>query len=81
MTARCDHCGKPERFNVLCAACEEATCETCGRVQCACCCKPTVCRWCGETYDEHLNWRPAKAPVPRMPCTGLKAFFYPREKP
>lgn len=78
MTARCDHCGRPERFNVLCPDCEQLVCETCGRVDC-CCERATVCRWCGNPYDDHLAWRPPGAPVPRMPCTGLKAYFYPEE--
>ena len=34
---RCDHCGRPERFNVLCAACEQLACSDCGRVKCCCC--------------------------------------------
>jgi hypothetical protein len=33
---RCDHCGKPEPFNVLCSACEELACTDCGRVECCC---------------------------------------------
>jgi len=32
----CDHCGKPERFNVLCPECEDLVCEICGRVECCC---------------------------------------------
>lgn len=30
------------------------------------------CRWCGKTRDEHLVARPRGAPVPRMPCLGLR---------
>jgi hypothetical protein len=33
---RCDHCGKPEAFNVLCPECEELACSECGRVECCC---------------------------------------------
>lgn len=33
----CDHCGKPERFNVLCPDCERLVCDGCGRVDCCCC--------------------------------------------
>ena len=33
---RCDHCGKPERFCVLCPDCEALACELCGRVECCC---------------------------------------------
>jgi hypothetical protein len=32
----CDHCGKAERFNVLCPDCEELACNECGRVECVC---------------------------------------------
>lgn len=32
----CDHCGKPEHFNVLCPECEELACSECGRVLCIC---------------------------------------------
>lgn len=35
-TWKCDHCGKPERFNVLCADCEQLVCTDCGRVVCCC---------------------------------------------
>jgi hypothetical protein len=32
----CDHCGKPERFCVLCPDCERSCCTVCGRVECLC---------------------------------------------
>jgi predicted Zn-ribbon and HTH transcriptional regulator len=32
----CDHCGKPERFCVLCAECEQLCCTECARVECCC---------------------------------------------
>jgi hypothetical protein len=33
----CDHCGKPEKYNVLCGDCEQlVTCFNCGRVKCIC---------------------------------------------
>lgn len=34
------------------------------------------CEWCGKTLAEHLDARAPDAPVPRMPCAGLKAFFF-----
>jgi hypothetical protein len=34
-----------------------------------------ACRWCGKELDEHLVTRPANAPVPRMPCSGLRSFY------
>lgn len=33
---RCDHCRKPESFNVLCPDCELLVCPGCGRVTCCC---------------------------------------------
>lgn len=39
---KCDHCGKPERFNVLCADCEQLVCTDCGRVVCCCDDKPVT---------------------------------------
>lgn len=38
-----------------------------------------VCVWCGQRYEEHLDGRLPGAPVPRMPCLGLKVGFRPRE--
>lgn len=32
----CDHCGKPERFNVLCPDCEALVCLECGCIECCC---------------------------------------------
>lgn len=32
----CDHCGRPEKFNVLCPNCERFVCTDCGRVFCIC---------------------------------------------
>lgn len=42
-----------------------------------------VCRLCGRTLAEHADARPDGAPVPRMPCLGLKSGFVARlkEKP
>lgn len=34
--SKCDNCGKPEAFNVLCPECEELCCNECGRVECCC---------------------------------------------
>lgn len=75
MTARCDHCGEPERFNVLCPNCEAVVCETCGCVVCCCEDDRRLCVWCSKPYDAHLAWRAPDAPQPRMPCKGLRAHF------
>lgn len=34
--SRCDNCGKPECFGVLCAECEELCCSECGYIGCGC---------------------------------------------
>ena len=34
-----------------------------------------LCRWCGKPRAEHLASRPDSAPVPRVPCLGLRAHF------
>jgi hypothetical protein len=41
----CDHCGRPEAFNVLCPECEQLVCNECGRVHC-CCAGPCPCERC-----------------------------------
>lgn len=34
------------------------------------------CRWCRRLYAQHVdNYGPGD-PVPRMPCLGLKSYFY-----
>lgn len=38
------------------------------------------CKWCGKAYEQHLDGRPPDAPVPRMPCLGLKVNFLESEK-
>lgn len=38
------------------------------------------CMFCGKSLEQHLASRPQGAPVPRMPCVGLKAFYL-EEKP
>lgn len=38
----------------------------------------TSCRWCGKSYEAHLDERPPEAPQPRMPCLGLKLYFLAR---
>lgn len=35
-----------------------------------------LCRWCGKTREQHVDSYPQGAPVPRMPCMGLKMYFY-----
>lgn len=37
------------------------------------------CRWCGKAFAEHRDRGSLGAPVPRMPCGLLKAFYYPKE--
>lgn len=37
------------------------------------------CRWCGKPYEQHLVSRPLDAPAPRMPCGGLRAFYWPED--
>jgi len=34
-----------------------------------------TCRFCGKPREQHLTYRPAGAPVPRMPCLGLRARY------
>lgn len=36
------------------------------------------CFGCGDTYEEHVISRPKGAPVPRMPCLGLRENFMAR---
>jgi len=38
-----------------------------------------TCRFCGKTYEMHLDVRPPGSPIPRMPCLGLKAHFLARK--
>ena len=38
-----------------------------------------VCMWCGKPYEQHEISRPVDAPVPKMPCLGLKYGYYKRE--
>ena len=38
----------------------------------------TICVWCGHPLWEHADTRPRGAPVPRMPCLGLKSGFVPQ---
>jgi len=38
-----------------------------------------VCRWCGETLEQHTESRTPDAPVPRCPCVGLRSGFLARE--
>jgi hypothetical protein len=33
------------------------------------------CRWCGESYADHLVARQPGDPVPRMPCGGMRSLF------
>lgn len=37
-----------------------------------------ICRWCRKRYDQHVDSYGPTDPVPRMPCTGLKTYFYER---
>lgn len=39
------------------------------------------CMWCGETYEKHEGHRAAGAPVPKMPCLGLKSAFRLKPEP
>lgn len=39
------------------------------------------CVWCGKTYAEHLDEPRDDGAVPRMPCTGLKRYFAPKDEP
>lgn len=34
------------------------------------------CIWCGKVYIEHVYERAPGAPVPRMPCQGLRTRFF-----
>jgi hypothetical protein len=34
------------------------------------------CVWCGQSFGKHLDSRPKNAPVPRMPCLGLKSGYH-----
>jgi len=34
-----------------------------------------ACQWCGRARDMHLEHREPGAPVPRMPCQGLRAYY------
>jgi hypothetical protein len=36
-----------------------------------------ICRMCGKTYGEHLDFRPVGTPAPRNGCGSLKAYFRP----
>lgn len=36
----------------------------------------TLCKWCGQTYADHLDSRPPGTLVPRVPCTGIKRYFF-----
>lgn len=57
--SRCDHCGAPEPFGVLCAECEQLVCTDCGRVEC--CCKPGL----GQLDLDYGDQQPTNRDVPR----------------
>jgi len=37
-----------------------------------------VCRWCGETREQHVESLAPDDPRPRVPCLGLRSNFLPR---